>query len=198
MIEVEKYGDFKPSGIENNKKQIILTHTSRNIENYLISLKYRFNGKFKRIPHYVISREGKILNLLPNESFTEFVHDSSFNKHSIIISLENLGWIHKEPLKETYINWIGDIYKGEVFERKWRDYFFWQPYTEIQIENVAKLCKKLFEEMSIQKQIIGHNTRINGIEKYEGVLTRSNFDSESTDVSPAFNFELFTKKIEDE
>lgn len=198
MIEVEKYGDFKTLCVENNKKQIILTHTSRNIENYLMSLKYRFNGKFKRIPHYIVSRNGKVLNLLSNESVSEYIPNSSTNKNSIIICLENLGWIHKEPLKETYINWIGDIYKGEVFERKWRDYFFWQPYTEIQIEKVAKLCRKLLDDMLIQDEIIGHNTRINGIEKFEGILTRSNFDSESTDVSPAFDFELFKKKFENE
>jgi hypothetical protein len=32
-------------GEEKNKKQIILTHTSRNIEEYLTSLKYRNHGK---------------------------------------------------------------------------------------------------------------------------------------------------------
>jgi N-acetyl-anhydromuramyl-L-alanine amidase AmpD len=85
-----------------------------------------------------------------------------------------------------------------VFERKWRDYFFWQPYNEVQIEKCTELCKKLFKKMSIKNEIIGHNTRINGIEKYEGVVTRSNFDSESTDLSPAFDFELFIKKIENE
>ncbi len=113
-------------------------------------------------------------------------------------SLENLGWLHKEPLNDYYVNWIGDIYKGDVFERKWRDYFFWQPYTTIQLENTAKLCKMLFNEVSIENNVLGHNTKISGIEKYEGVVSRSNFGMEFTDVSPAFNFEIFLKNIENE
>jgi hypothetical protein len=83
-----------------------------------------------------------------------------------------------------------------VFEKKWRDYFFWHPYTTSQLELTAKLCNMLFKEMSINNKVIGHNTRINGIDKFEGVVTRSNFDVNYTDVSPAFNFEEFLKYIE--
>jgi hypothetical protein len=54
----------------------------------------------------------------------------------------------------------------------------------------------LFDKVSIKNQIIEHNTKIIGIEKYEGVVTKSNFDSQFTDVSPAFKFEEFLKKIE--
>jgi N-acetyl-anhydromuramyl-L-alanine amidase AmpD len=196
MIDIEDYGDFKSIGDNPIKKQIILTHTSRDLKKYLNSLKYRYSGKFTRIPNYVISREGKILKLLPDSGYTKFLNKPELNLNSIIITFENLGWIHKEPLKDSYINWIGDIYKGTVCERKWRDYFFWQPYTEIQLDSCVYVCKELFNKMNINNEIIGHNTRINGIEKFEGVVTRSNFDSESTDVSPAFDFELFIKKFE--
>jgi hypothetical protein len=58
------------------------------------------------------------------------------------------------------------------------------------------LCNKIFEETSVQFQIIGHNTKITDFHKYEGLLTRSNYDVSFTDVSPAFNFEDFIKKIE--
>ena len=47
-MEIIKYGDFKPLGKQKKKSQIILTHTSRNVENYLASLRYRYNGKFDR------------------------------------------------------------------------------------------------------------------------------------------------------
>ncbi len=52
--------------------------------------------------------------------------------------------------------------------------------------------------MSIKSQTIGHNTKINGSNKFEGVITKSNFHANYTDVSPAFNFEEFLKKIENE
>jgi N-acetyl-anhydromuramyl-L-alanine amidase AmpD len=198
MIDIIKYGEFKPVGKQKKKRQIILAHTSRNINDYLQSLKFRFNGNFKRIPNYIITREGKIIQLLGNTEHSEYFKDPNINRNSIIISLENLGWLQKEPLTDHYINWIGDIYKGDVFKKKWRDYFFWQPYTETQIENLGLLCKELFEIGNIKPQIIEHNTKINGIEKYCGVVTKSNFSIDYTDVSPAFEFNELLKNIENE
>jgi N-acetyl-anhydromuramyl-L-alanine amidase AmpD len=135
---------------------------------------------------------------LGNTEHSEYFKDPDINRNSIIVSLENLGWLQKEPLKDYYVNWIGDIYKGNVFEKKWRDYFFWQPYTDIQVQSTSILCNMLFKEMSIKPMVVGHNTKINGIEKYEGVVTKSNFDVNFTDVSPSFNFEEFLKKIDNE
>jgi N-acetyl-anhydromuramyl-L-alanine amidase AmpD len=198
MIDIIKYGEFKPVGKQKKKHQIILTHTSRNINDYLQSLKFRFNGDFKRIPNYIITREGKILQLLGNAEYSEYFKEPNINHNSIIISLENLGWLQKEPLTDYYINWIGDIYKGNVFEKKWRDYFFWQPYTEEQVKSVSSLCKKLLKDIKIKSQIVEHNTKIVGIEKYVGIVSKSNFDMNYTDLSPAFNFNELLKNIENE
>jgi N-acetyl-anhydromuramyl-L-alanine amidase AmpD len=198
MMEIVKYGDFKSPGKQKKKQQIILQHTSRNIEEYLLGLKYRFNGRYKKIPNYVVSRDGKVLQLLNNESYGKTFSEENINRNSIIISLENLGWLEKEPLNNQYVNWIGDIYKGDVYEKKWRDYFFWQPYTETQIEYTAKLCKKISEETGIPVEVVEHNTRINGVEKFRGITSKSNFDSGFTDLSPAFNFETFLKYLNDE
>ena len=198
MLEIEKYGDFKGFAKEKKKYQIILAHTSRNIDDYLMSLKHRYSGKFKRIPNYIITKEGKILQLLSNIEYSEYFDNLNINRHSIIICLENLGWLQKEPLTDYYINWIGDIYNGKVYEKKWRDYYFWHPYTKNQIDSTSDLCKKLFEDMSIKHNLVGHNTKINGVERFEGIVSKSNFDSEYTDMNPSFNFEEFLKKIENE
>lgn len=198
MIDIIKYGDFKPVGKQKKKHQIILTHTSRNINDYLQSLKFRFNGSFKRIPNYIITREGKIIQLLGNTEHSEYFKDPNINRNSIIVSLENLGWLQKEPLTDHYINWIGDIYNGKVFEKKWRDYFFWQPYTEEQVKTTSSLCGKLLKDMKIKSQIVEHNTKIVGIEKYIGIVSKSNFDMNYTDLSPAFNFNELLKNIENE
>jgi N-acetyl-anhydromuramyl-L-alanine amidase AmpD len=198
MIDIIKYGEFKPVGKQKKKHQIILTHTSRNINDYLQSLKFRFNGSFKRIPNYIITREGKVIQLLGNTEHSEYFKDPNINRNSIIVSLENLGWLQKEPLTDHYINWIGDIYKGNVFEKKWRDYFFWQPYTEEQVKTTSSLCGKLLKDMKIKSQIVEHNTKIVGIEKYIGIVSKSNFDMNYTDLSPAFNFNELLKNIENE
>ena len=109
-----------------------------------------------------------------------------------------MGWLEKVPLKKHYINWIGNIYNGEIVDRKWRDYFLWQPYTDIQLEKTAELCKELSKEMGIKLACVGHNTKVKGCESYIGILTRSNFDEFVTDLSPAFNFEMFNKLLENE
>ena len=165
-MEIIEQNGFKPIGKHKKKHQIILTHTSRNLKEYLSSLKFRFNGKFQRIPHYVIDRDGNVYQLLSNNEYSKYLPKEDVNKFSIIICLENLGWLEKEPLNNQYVNWIGDIYKGNVFEKKWRDYFFWDSYTEKQLISTANLCKNLFVEMKIKNDIIGHNTKIKGIEKF--------------------------------
>jgi N-acetyl-anhydromuramyl-L-alanine amidase AmpD len=185
-------------GIENNKTQIILTHTSRNVKEYLTSLKYRHNKKYNKVPHFIITREGKILQTLDTEKYSKFLNNIKYDRQSIIICLENLGWLEKEPLKNYHINWIGSIYKEKVLDKKWRDYFFWEPYTKIQLEKTAELCKKLSNEYSINLTCIGHNTKTSRMETFNGILTRSNIDDDSTDVSPAFDFEYFIKQLENE
>ena len=111
---ITEYGNFKPTGKQKKKHQIILTHTSRSVSEYLQTLKYRYNGDFKRVPNYIITREGEILKLLENHEHTNYFGEPNINRNSVIITLENLGWLEKEPLTDYYVNWIGDIYKGNV------------------------------------------------------------------------------------
>ncbi len=195
-MEVIKYGNFKPLGKQKKKNQIILTHTGRNVENYLASLLYRCNGKFDRIPNYVIKKNGEVLQLLDNIEHTNYFNEPNINRNGIIISLENLGWLEKQPLENYYVNWIGDIYNGIPYERKWRDYFFWDKYTNNQYESLTTLIKILMSEMKIPKEITGHNTKINGIEMYKGIVSRSNFDVNYTDVNPSFDFDKLRNIIE--
>ena len=198
MVNIKENINLKCVGKQKKKKQIILTNTGRNIDDYVASLKYRYNGKYDKVPNFIISRDGFVYKGLPEIGFSNYFKNSNVNRNSIIISLENLGWLEKRPLTDYYVNWIDDIYKGEIYEKKWRDYFFWQPYNEKQIEVCAELCKSLMIDYSIDKKCVGHNTKVEGIERYEGVVSRSNFNSMYTDLSPAFNFEKFLKYIENE
>jgi N-acetyl-anhydromuramyl-L-alanine amidase AmpD len=198
MIEIIDKKIKRKTINNSDKNQIILVHTSRKIEEYLTSLKYRHNGNYNKIPHYVISREGRIIQLLEDQDYSELFNDPTYDNRSIVISLENLGWLEKEPLKNHYINWIGNIYKENIVDKKWRDYFFWQPYTEIQMDSLVELCKDLSKKMSINLTCVGHNTKTNRMETFDGIFTRSNFDENYTDVSPAFDFEYFIKKLENE
>jgi N-acetyl-anhydromuramyl-L-alanine amidase AmpD len=196
MRNIEKYGNFKSIGKQKKKKQIILCHTSREVEEYLASLKFRYNSKYDKIPNYVITKNGTILQLLPNDGHTNFFTEDNINRNAIVVCLENLGWLEKKPLTTYYINWKESIYNQQVYEKKWRDFFFWEPYTTSQIEKTAELCNNLMVELRINKSCVTHNTRIEGIENFEGVVSRSNFNAKYTDLNPSFNFETFTKLIE--
>lgn len=198
MVNYDEIKDLFFLGKQKKKKQIILINTSRNANDYLNTLKNRNNGKYHKVPHFIIKRDGSILKTLPEVCYSNIFDDLNVNRNSIIIALENLGWLEKKPLSEYYLNWIGDIYKGDIVEKKWRDYFFWEPYTKKQLISCSLLCKKIINEFSIDKKCIGHNVKLDGVERFEGIVTRSNYDSIYTDVSPAFDFELFLKHFEDE
>ncbi len=195
MLNIEQYGNFKTTGKQKKKKQIILCHTSREVEEYLTSLKVRYNSKYDKIPNYVITKSGKILQLLPDDAHSNFFYETSINKNSIIICLENLGWLEKKPLTNYYINWKGSIYNQEVYEKKWRDFFFWEPYSEEQVKSAAELCLHLTEILKIKKMCVGHNTKIEGVENFEGIVSKSNFDGKYTDLNPSFSFDTFNKLI---
>ena len=198
MVNIEKYGKFKPTGKYKQKTQIILCHTSREVEEYLASLTFRYNSKYDKVPNYVVTRDGRVIQLLSNEGHSNFFDDHITNKLSIIVMLENLGWLEKKPLTNHYINWKGSIYNEQVYEKKWRDYFFWEPYTTSQIKSTADLCNQLNKTLRIDNRCIGHNTKVAGVENFEGIVTKSNFDSDFTDLSPSFNFETFRKLLKNE
>jgi len=198
MLKIDRIDGFKYRGNNKRKKQIILTHTSRNVKDYISSLKYRYNGKNMKLPHYIIDREGNIFNIIPPNTYSEFFDNKKLNKNGIIITLENLGWLRKNPLTNGFINWIGNTYTNDIFEKKWRGYFFWQPYTDIQMERVSELVSNLCDEFNIPKNCIGHNVKVDKVENYNGVFTKSNYDKESTDLNPAFDFDIFINKIEHE
>jgi len=198
MLEIKNIDGFTPVGKYKRKKQIILTHTSRNVKDYIKSLKYRYNGENQKLPHYIIDREGQVFSIIPSNAYASYMDVVSHNKNSIIITLENLGWLRKNPLKSNYINWIGNEHMDNIYERKWRGYYFWQPYTDKQMESLVSLIEKLCDEYKIPMTTIGHNVKVDKIENFNGIVTKSNYDTESTDLNPAFDFSIFINKKENE
>jgi len=198
MPDIKKYGKFPKFEKNKKKRQIILCHSNRPAENYLNSLKYRKNGNYDRIPNYFIDKNGQILNLISDDSYANFFSDDDVNRNSIVICLENLGWLQKTPLCLSYSNWIGDIYNKTIFERKWKDKIYWEPYSDEQLTSLAELSKKLLVKFSIDNKFIGHNTKVDGVKLFNGIVCRSNYNSRYTDISPAFNYEKFKNLIEND
>jgi len=188
--------EFNSLGKSNTKKQIILCETKRSARNYIYSLKYRYNGKNPYLPNYVISRDGEIYQIIKPNEYSKFMDDEKINKNSIIICLENLGWLEKNPLQDEYINWIGDIYKEEVFEKRWRDKSYWQPYNkEEQIKSLVLLLKELCDEFNIPKICVDTNVKQTGVESFRGIVSKSSFEFIHKDLNPSFDFKQLQKLL---
>ena len=198
MLKITNYDGFKPLGKQKNKNKIILINTFRDIKSYLVSLKYRHNGEYDKIPNYVITKKGEVLCLLKNSEYSNLFDDKLLKYNSIVIAIENLGWLEKNQDRGMNINWIGYIYNGEPYYKKWRDYDFWDVYTEAQMNSLASLCSEICDRMKINKKFIGHNIKTDINLKFNGILSRSNIYKSYTDVSPSFDIKLFEKKLEND
>jgi hypothetical protein len=168
----------------NNKEQIILGHTSRNIKSFLEGVKLR---RCIKIPNFTIDKEGNIYNHFKPNNYSLIVP----NERTISVFLENDGWLIKK--KRYFYNWMGDLYKGEVYEKDWRGYNHWGVYSEQQIKSLKDLIDNLCSEYNIPRNTVGHNTKLLDPLIVKGVLCRSNYHDEYTDLSPAFDFSKIRK-----
>lgn len=197
MVNRFELTDFKELGFYKEKNQIILADSKRDYKNYIRALKYRYNKKNPYIPNYLITKDGLIYKFIQDEAYSSFMENIEVDKKSIIIVLENNGWLKKNPIEETYLNWVGDIYKKDVYEKKWRDFIFWEPYTDKQLETLSILVKELCDKFNIPKKTIGHNVKTDDVNFFKGVVSKSNYDFINKDVNPSFDFKLFKELIED-
>ena len=60
--------------------------------------------------------------------------------------------------------------------------------------NIEIKDKKICKEHNIPNEFIGHNVLVDGIEHFEGVVSRSNYNEYWTDINPSFKFELLCEK----
>jgi len=194
LLNIEKE-DNTFNSIKTRKTQIMLGHTSRNIDDYVKSVELRHNGNYKNSPHYVISKSGVKTNIIKPEYTTNFFGYKDVDNNIVTVLLENEGWLAPKKNNHRLCDWLGNIYKGEVFEKKWRNKFFWSTYTDKQVEALISLLDVLCDDLNIKKEFIGHNVRVEGVQKFKGIVSRSNYSEYFTDLSPAFNFEKIKEII---
>jgi hypothetical protein len=185
---------FHHSKRKSKKFQILLCDTLRPYNHYINGVRYRYAGANRKVPHYVISKRGEIFNLVPSEYSTDFVK----TKGAIVICLENLGWLYKSTLAPMYLNWIGDVYRGEPHCARWKEKFFWDVYSSDQVIALANLVELLHVKHGIEKTLINHTAEIPTPHKFKGILARCNYSNIYTDISPAFDTKLFQKLLYNE
>ena len=178
------------------KKQIVLCDTFNIDMKHTIGWLHRYNGKYKKTAPFTIDVDGVIHQHFNPKYQSEFFKDLELNNNSIVILLENGGWLEKNEEKNMFISWLGHIYnKKEICIRTWRGYNYWVKYTDKQMESVVTLVNELCEQFFIPKITMTHNTKSSFLENFSGVLFKSNLDKECFDINPSFDFEYFSNNI---
>ncbi len=65
------------------------------------------------------------------------------------------------------------------------------------MEASVELAKSLCSEFHIPMTSLSHNTKIDNLSDFNGVLYKSNLDKQHTDLSPAWDCKLFKNKLEE-
>jgi N-acetyl-anhydromuramyl-L-alanine amidase AmpD len=200
-IDVKKYKlsikNYIP--IDTQKNQIIIGNTLNDDMRHYIGWTTKLNGNYKKTAPFTISRNGEVYQHFNPKYFSKFFgNNNDLNTKSIVILLENYGYLFKNHEKNVFITWNGDIYKQQdlVVEKRWRGYQFWAEYTEKQLESLVELVCFLCDRFNIPLSVIGHNTKVFQLEDFKGVLYKSNLESYYSDPNPNLDYEKLKTKIE--
>ena len=193
--EVFKLDNLKYKKRKYKKNQILIYDTKRRLDDFIKMLKYRKNGEYENIPHFVISKTGKVHQLVDPDYMTPTFGDSNVDNKQIKIAIENLGWLNKNTIMGTYSNWINDVYRGTPYIRGWRGYFYWDVYTKEQLTALADLCLVLCVHYGISYQCVPSSGYFENAKKFDGIVSKSNFLDIYTDINPSFNFNIFEENV---
>lgn len=182
---------------ETKKTQIIIGHTFNDNMRHFLGWKHRHNGNYKKTAAFTIDAAGFIYKHFDPKFKSNFFESDELNDKSIVILLENYGSLSKDE-KNRYITLLYDIYNKPtgITEKRWRDNKYWDTYSEEQFNACLDLVNSLCENFDIPKTVISHNTKVDNLSNYQGVLYKSNLNKNFTDLNPSWDFEIFKEKLE--
>ena len=180
---------------KSKKTQIFLYDTQRRFDDFLNKIKYRRNGNYDDIPHFVITKSGMVYQIFDTNHSSVFLEEPMFDKKIIKIAIENMGWLNKNTITGVLYNWIGDPYRSEPFNKSWRNYYFWDKYTEEQITSLSELCNNLCDKHKIFKQVVPSQGYLENVINFNGIVCKSNFSNIYSDINPSFDFKGFFNNL---
>lgn len=180
------------------KTQIILATSLRKDSHHITRLQHKDYGETKRWNTYTISRTGEIYQHYDPKFHSDFLGIKDVDKKSISVVLENMGYLFEAP-NNVYINWISEVCENNnVVEKSWLGYNFWEKFTDEQLESAVILCRRLCDDFGIPKQLIDFQHYNNNIIKYSGIVFRSNYIEDCTDINPLFDISKFNEMLRNE
>ena len=182
--------------IECIKKQIVIGHTNNRDMKHVVGWKKRNNGYYNKTAAFTIDAAGVVYKHFDPKYQSKYFGKLEQDTKSIIILLENDGWLKRKNADSEFYNWKGDIYNGRVVGKMWRGNNMWSHYTDKQFESCVDLVKMICDEFFIPNVAMSHNTKIDDLSEYQGVVYKSNIEKYYNDLSPAWDCEEFKNKIE--
>jgi N-acetyl-anhydromuramyl-L-alanine amidase AmpD len=173
------------------KTQIFLYDTNRRSNDFINKIKYRKNGKYSDVPHFLITKIGTVYQLFDTDFSSYTFGDKKLDNKIIKIAIENLGWLNKNTITGFLHNWIGDPYRSEPFIKNWRNKYYWDRYTDSQMQSLSELCERLCDKHNIFKQTVPSQGYLKNVQNFQGIVCKSNFSNIYTDINPSFNFRIF-------
>ena len=142
---------------------IVIKNTNNN--DVALAIKQLKNPRVKASAHFIIARDGEIIQLVNTDTVAWFAGRSnfndlvSFNNIAIGIILVNNNYLKEE--NDKYYSWYGaEVDSSEVLKAKHRNFpttssLYWHKYTEEQIASTYQLCNTLLKNYSDIKYILG-------------------------------------------
>ena len=177
------------------KTQIVIATSLRKNGHHITRLKHKEFGKTKKWNTFTVTREGVIYQHYDDKYHTDFLGVKQGDKQSISIVLENMGCLFLSP-SGKYINWLNEVCEDEnVVEKKWLGYNYWEKFDDEQLESTVLLCRKMCEKHNIPLKSIDFHHYHKDTMKFKGIVFRSNYIEDSSDINPLFDIKKFNKML---
>ncbi len=196
-VDSETYGVKEVNRYKTNtvKTQIVIATSLRKNGYHITRLLHKEFGKTKKWNTYTISRDGLVFEHYDSKYHSDFLGIKEADNQSISIVLENMGCLFLSP-DGKYINWLNEVCDEEnVVEKDWLGYHYWERFPEKQILSAVELCKVLCDKHSIRKKCIDFHHYHKDIVKFKGIVFRSNYIEDSSDINPLFDIQKFDEML---
>jgi hypothetical protein len=178
------------------KSQIVLAGSLRAGSNHILRLKKKDFGLTKNWPMFTVRRDGKIYQHFEAQYSSEFLGSKEADKKAITVVLENMGHLTYEAENNRYVNWINEeCERSKVYEKVFKNYRYWEKFTEEQVTATINLCIYLCRTYGIRQDCVDNWATYEGSSIYNGILTRSNYNSDYSDLNPSFDYKRFLKEL---
>lgn len=168
------------------KTQIVIGNSLRKKNYHINRLIHKEYGKTKKWNTYTITREGKIFQHYNPEYYSDFLGIKEADKKSISILLENMGALVKH--NNVYLNWLNETCEPELtIKKKFMGQYYWENITKEQYESLKFLVDFLMKEFKIENKIIDFHHHHKDVLKFKGIVLRSNYIEDSTDINPTLD-----------